>query len=221
MSVSSFLGGLADPNHKFNRVMTRAFDVLLLNGLFLLTSIPIVTSGASSAALYYATSKAVYHDRGGVAREYFRAWKSNLRQGIALQLIFLALSALAALDLFYALHMTSAARVLYLILGLLPLFLLLPVYIYVYPLLSRVEGRVNEYLFMAARMCVVHLLPTLPLLLLLAVLIVLTVMIPPLILVTPGLFAFLSCPWIEKVLKKHLNYNPAGQEENKDAWYRE
>lgn len=49
--ASSFLGGLANPNGKFNRIMTRVFDMLLLNGLFLLTSIPVVTAGASAAAL--------------------------------------------------------------------------------------------------------------------------------------------------------------------------
>lgn len=56
--ASSFLGGLANPNGKFNRIMTRVFDMLLLNGLFLLTSIPVVTAGASAAALYYAMAAA-------------------------------------------------------------------------------------------------------------------------------------------------------------------
>lgn len=55
--ASSFLGGLANPNGKFNRIMTRVFD-MLLNGLFLLTSIPVATAGASAAALYYAMAAA-------------------------------------------------------------------------------------------------------------------------------------------------------------------
>lgn len=217
----SFLGGLANPNGKFNRIMTRVFDMLLLNGLFLLTSIPVVTAGASAAALYYAMAKAVYHERGQVCREYFRAWKRELRQGVCLQLIFLLIAALAGFDLYYALGLTGAMRVCYLALGGVVLFLLLPAYLYVYPLLSRVEGTVKEYLVMGMRMAAQHLLPTVLMLLLEIVLLVLTVFVPPLLLFTPGLFNLITCPQLEKLLRRHLDYAQPVQEENQDAWYRE
>ena len=218
--ASSFFSGLANPNGRFNHIMTRVFDVLLLNGLFLFTSLPLITGGASAAALYYAMAKAVYHDRGQICREYFRAWKREMRQGICLHLIFLLVAALASLDLYHAMHLTGAAQIFYLVLGAI-IMLLLPVYIYVYPLLSRVEATVKEYLVMGMRIAAQHLLPTVLMLLLELVFLVLTVFIPPLLLITPALFCLITCPHLERVLRKHLNYDQAVQEENQDAWYRE
>lgn len=222
MSVSSFLGGLANPDGKFNKVMTRVFNVLLLNGLFLVTYIPVVTGGASATALYYAMSKAVYHDRGQISREFFRSWRREMRQGICLQLIFLAVAAVAIFDIYYAYAMaaTQAMNVVCLLFGFTTLFLLLPIYLYVYPLLSRVEGSVGGYLSMAAKLAAQHLLPTIPLLFLMVVLTVLTVLMPPLILVMPGLFSYISCPFINRVLQKHLDYSQPLQT-GEDAWYRE
>lgn len=222
MSVSSFLGGLANPDGKFNKVMTRVFNVLLLNGLFLVTYIPVLTGGASSAALHYAMSKAVYHDRGQISREFCRSWRRELRQGICLQLLFLSIAAVAIFDIYYAYAMAAIPfmRVVFLLFGFATLFLLLPVYLYVYPLLSRVEGTVGGYLSMAAKISAQHLLPTLPLLFLMVVFIVLTVLIPPLIFVTPGLFSYISCPFIDRVLQKHLDYNQPSQP-GQDAWYRD
>lgn len=219
--LSSFFGGLANPNGKFNRIMTRVFDVLLLNGLFLLTSIPLITAGASSTALYYAMAKSVYHERGQITREYFRAWKRELRQGVCLHLIFLLVAAFACLDLSYALRMTGTMQIIYATLGSVVLLILLPIYLYVYPLLSRVEATVKEYLVMGTRLAFQHILPTVLMFLLELTLLFFTIFVPPLLLFTPALFFLITCPQFEKILRKHADYTQSVQEENADAWYRE
>lgn len=49
----------------------------------------------------------------------------------------------------------------------------------------------------------------------------LTVFVPPLLLFTPGLFSLITCPQLEKLLRRHLDYAQPVQVENQDAWYRE
>ena len=56
-------------------------DLVILNLLFLLCSLPIVTVGASYSALYYAIVKSVRHGRGYAVKNFFHAFKLNLLQG--------------------------------------------------------------------------------------------------------------------------------------------
>ena len=43
----------------FTAACSRIFDLMILGFLWILCSLPIITIGASSAALYYATVKSV------------------------------------------------------------------------------------------------------------------------------------------------------------------
>ena len=48
---------LFQPDNLFSEVMTKIFDILLLNMLWLICSLPVVTFGASTTALYYVMMK--------------------------------------------------------------------------------------------------------------------------------------------------------------------
>ncbi len=63
--------------------------LIVLSILWIVSSIPLVTFGLSSTALYYAVVKAVRHDVGYVFGEYFGAFRREWRQGIAFSLIYL------------------------------------------------------------------------------------------------------------------------------------
>ena len=81
------------------RAIGRVGDLVLVNILFLICSIPIVTLGASSAALNTVAFQMVRGEESGVARAFFSAFRKNLLQGVLLTLLFLALGAGLYLDL--------------------------------------------------------------------------------------------------------------------------
>jgi len=81
------------------RAIGRVGDLVLINILFLICSIPIVTLGASAAALNTVAFQMVRGEEGAVARTFFSAFCKNLLQGILLTLLFLALGAGLYLDL--------------------------------------------------------------------------------------------------------------------------
>lgn len=63
--------------------------------LWLLCCIPIVTIGTSNTAAYYAVAKAVRAQNGKVTQEFFRSFRSNLKDGCFVQGIYLIFVVLA------------------------------------------------------------------------------------------------------------------------------
>lgn len=88
------------PDSKFMQAVSRFADIVVLNLLFLLTSLPIFTVGAAGAAMYTLTFRMLRGREEPIVKSYFRAFRANFRQGTALWLLFLlaAVPALVYLD---------------------------------------------------------------------------------------------------------------------------
>ncbi|MBD5384583.1 MAG: YesL family protein [Ruminococcaceae bacterium] len=71
-------------------------DMVLLSLCWIVCSIPIVTVGASTAALYAVCFKMLKNEEGHVCRQYFSYFKSNFRQGTLSWLILLPIGILIA-----------------------------------------------------------------------------------------------------------------------------
>lgn len=85
------MGHFFSADGKFYRFITRFWDVVKLNFCWFLCCVPIVTFGASTVAAYSVTLKMVDDEEGYVCRQFFKAFRKNLKQGIPLGLIFMAL----------------------------------------------------------------------------------------------------------------------------------
>ena len=92
------MGGLFDYDSKLFQLLVRICDLVFLSLLWLLFSLPIVTVGASTAALYYTAMKLV-RDRGDSAVQmFFRSFKQNLKPSLPVTLILLFVAYMMALD---------------------------------------------------------------------------------------------------------------------------
>ena len=80
MKFFSVDGGL----YKF---MSRLWDMIKLNFLWMLFSLPIVTIGAATVAAYSVTLKMVDEAEGYVGRQFIKGFKENWKQGIPLGLL--------------------------------------------------------------------------------------------------------------------------------------
>lgn len=80
MKVFSFDGPYA-------RAMGRVFDLVLLHILWIVCSIPIVTIGASTTALFTVTLKMTKNQESYIVRSYFDAFKSNFIKATKLWMI--------------------------------------------------------------------------------------------------------------------------------------
>src|SRR5699024_2861655 len=85
--------------HIIIRILTHIFDFILLNILWLLTSIPIVTLGAATAALYSVMMSVVEKKVGYIIKDYWKAFCRNFKQSTVVWILLLFLGACLWFDL--------------------------------------------------------------------------------------------------------------------------
>ena len=74
---------------KFYEVVSKIADLVVVNLLFVLCSLPIITIGASTTALYGVTKKMAENREGYIFRNYFRLFKESTIMWIILLLLAL------------------------------------------------------------------------------------------------------------------------------------
>lgn len=134
---------LFDADGTLMSVLGKIADLVLLNVLFLICSIPVFTIGASTTALYYVTFKTLKNEEGYIAKEFFRSFKENFKQSTIVWMLFLVLYVILGLDLFVLFRMDSSFATTGIALVMIPGFLVLFAGLYVFPLLSRFENTIK------------------------------------------------------------------------------
>ncbi len=149
------MNALFSPDSHFMRFMSRLTDLMLLNLLFLLTSLPVITIGASSTAMYTVCFRMGTDREGRLAGDYFRSFRAEFKSSTALWLLMLLfLSGCAASTaLFYRL----SAPLHYAFIPCAALTLLaLMLSGYIFPLQSRFENTPRAVLKNALLLSVAH-----------------------------------------------------------------
>ena len=84
------LQGIFNYDNPVWRFIGKLGDLIILNILWIVCSIPVFTAGASTTAVYYVTLKLVRDEDDSTIRSFFRSFKSNFKQATAKWLILLA-----------------------------------------------------------------------------------------------------------------------------------
>ena len=197
-------------------VLTALIDIIWAGLLWLLCSLPVVTLGASTTALYYAVVKCIRHERGRLTRSFFRAFASNFKLATGLWLLML-LYLLIGLGDAYALQRMGVqpGDLLYYIsrLFFLPALLLFP---WLFAFVSRFQNSVGGTLKFTAWLAMRHLGATLFLSFELVTALVIAWLLPQLLPLLPGVFCLLMSFSIEPA------FRPLTADQNEgDPWYNE
>lgn len=92
------MGGIFDLNNKFFQFMGKVADCMILNILWILSSLPLFTIGASTTALYYTVVKVIRHDIGNVGREYWHSFRDNFKQATLIWFLIFLLCGILVID---------------------------------------------------------------------------------------------------------------------------
>lgn len=92
---------LFDYDNPFFTLMSRIWDLMILNFLAVLFCIPVITAGASVTALYYVTLKMAEDRESHIYRSFLKAFKDNFFQSTAIQIILWLIGAVLAVDFWY------------------------------------------------------------------------------------------------------------------------
>ncbi len=133
-----------NPDNIIMSFFSRILDVIVLNFLFIICSIPILTIGSSLTAMYSITLKMVKNEETHIIRGFFKAFKANFRQGTIVGIIAIIIGIFITIDL----------RIIYIInndnLKILQLLCYIVafwgyiVFLYAFPILARFVHTIKE-----------------------------------------------------------------------------
>ena len=215
------MGGLFRYDGLLFRFINKMVDAVGLSLLWLITSLPLITMGAATTALYYTTHKVIHYDRGRVWPEYWKCFLSSFKQatplGLFLQVLIYLLGANAYSS--YLMVMSGNATLWIFLTVLIPLVLILMWAVYLFPLIARFHSTTKAVM----KNCLLIALWNLPLTLLLVGLFVaciaVVVFVPLSFTYMPVTYMLLSSVILEKIFPKYMTPEDLAreQERNKNA----
>lgn len=142
----------------FYRFFTKMADLVILNFLFLLGCIPIITMGTSCAALYAVALKMCRGTETYILKDFLAAYRQNLKQGIILHLIFSICFIIIAIDFYVMWNILEFSFFLKWMFALLIIFsiLIFIASMYIYPLLAQFNNTIKGHMRSAIVLSVKH-----------------------------------------------------------------
>lgn len=137
--------GLFSPEGSFYKFISRFWDMVVLNFLWFVFSIPIITVGASTVAAFSVALKMVDEEEGYVGRSFVKAFKENFKQGTILGIIAIAAGYLVYINIALFNAMESNPFPLLLV-GLLAGIYFLFSLLYAFPIAARYQNSVMKIL---------------------------------------------------------------------------
>lgn len=128
-----------DIDSPFYRFIVKFFDVIKLNFLWLVFSLPIITIGASTVAAMSVALKMVDEEEGYIGRSFVKAFKENWKQGSLLGIIAMVAIYAVYLD-FQLFEAVEGNPIIFLIIGMVSCFVVIMCLIYAFPLMARYEN---------------------------------------------------------------------------------
>lgn len=132
---------------KFSQLFLKLSYACWLNMMWMICSLPIITIGASTTALYSVTLKIADEKESNITKQFITAFRSNFKQSTRLWILLLIAGLLIGGDFYVVLHMRSMSSGSLAIMWTLNLALLIAmsiiyvvVLIYIFPLIARFEN---------------------------------------------------------------------------------
>lgn len=150
------MGGLFSMDGKFAQFMGKLADVVILNVLLVVCSLPIVTAGAATTAFYYVMLKLVKNEESYVFRSFFKAFRENFKQSTIVYLIVLAVAAVLGFDFYFAVRQgNGTGSPLFVVFCVIALFFYMGS-CYLFPLMAFFENSTKKVFKNAFLMAIAH-----------------------------------------------------------------
>lgn len=167
--------GVFNPDSPMMRALGVVWDLIVLNLLFLVCCIPVVTIGPAITALHYVTTKmAGEKDGTPVVGNFFKSFRANFRQGVLMGILFGAAGGFLGYDIYLLWHSGNFQNSIFKILIPVAAIAYMMTFVYAFPLLARFNNTVLGTIRNAFIMSVTSLPQTFSMLLLIGACVALT-----------------------------------------------
>lgn len=179
-------------------------DFFILSILTFICSIPIVTAGAAFTSLSYVTLKMASGQEGKLFQQYFKCFRLNFKQATLIWLGFLGVGIVLCIDLYYGMNAGTNAASAMLITSIVCIVLWLCVFFMAFTLLARIDNTTSAIVKMAGAMAIRNFLPVISTVVVMVAFILVGLFIFwPILLVTPGLPAYINAFIFNRILTKY------------------
>lgn len=213
MEEHVMLGKIFGTEGRFTGLMTKFADLVLVNLLWLVCSLPVVTFATSTSALYYAVVKGIRKERGTPTKEFLHFFKTNWKQGIGISILYILLAGLAAFNYMAVTKMDRASWLytVYRVESLWVVIMFIFLTVFLFPVFSRFEYGVVECVKVSILMAVRHTPSSLVMLVVLVAGALFAAKYPVFLLVVPGLLAMVFSLRIERIFRKYMKKPEEGE----------
>lgn len=150
------MGGMFDPNGQGYNFISKITNLIILNLLWVVCSLPLVTAGAAMTALYTVVLKMARDEEGSIVKTFFKAFGRNFKQATGIWMGLLLYFLLVAGQLLFFIRVGQhTAKLLIVPIALFALVGLM-VLTYVFPVLAYFTGSVKTTVKNAVLMSLAH-----------------------------------------------------------------
>lgn len=147
--------------------ISKVADLMILNVIWLVCCIPIITIGPATTAMYYVVLKIARDEDYKIVKSFFHSFKMNLKQGIIIFLVLTVVGLILAADYFIMLSVLEGTfrkitQIVLIIWAVVYIFTTM----YAYPLLAQFDNTVFGTLKNAFMLSIGHFFSSILLLLL-------------------------------------------------------
>lgn len=200
------------------QILLRFSEMLFLGFLWFLFSIPIVTIGAATTALYYTTNKVLLKRRGKIWESFWHSFKSNLKQSTFAWILVLLLYILTFIN-FYILRGlgTNTGNSYVDFVFLIAMLIVITAWAgYIFPYIARFENSIRTTLKNAFLMAFSNLGWSILLVLLMIITFIICLLYFPLLfIVVPG-YMCCAISILERVFRKYISPEELAMEESRN-----
>lgn len=201
------MGGLLKYDGLLARFFSKLVDAVCLSLLWLISSIPLITVGASTTALYYTVNKVIRNDEGKLWQEYWHSFRVNFKQATVAWLVILGIYCLIGVGGYstYILYLNYELPQWTVIMLCVVAVLVTAWMLYVFPSIARFANRTFDILANCAKIAMLNLLQTLLLLLLFVVAVLAVLYVPSGPLFVPAGYMYFGGMVIEYVFARYIS----------------
>ena len=212
------MGSLFQVDGFLYRSINKIMDVIGLSLLWLITSLPIITIGASTSALYYTTYHSIRYDRGKVWSSYWKSFLGSFKQATIpwlLLMVFAYILGVNGYAAFMLYTVGNSSRWIFLPF-LVSLFAILMWAVYVFPMVGRFQNPTklvikNSFLinlrnlpwsFLLACLCIISM--------------VVVLLVPFALAYIPAAYMLISSFILERIFVKYMSPEDAAMERERN-----
>ena len=187
--------------------INKIVDCVILSIIWLIFSIPVITFGASTSALYYTVNKVIRHNRSHVWREFWGSFKANFKQSTIVWLILLVFTYVLGIDCIFLYNMIKAGTIASWILApfvVTALFVIMWA-IYTFAYISRFTNGLKAIMKNSAFFVIRHLLRSILLAVIFVASVALFMFLPIVIVVLPTVSMFFMTVILESIFEKYMS----------------